>query len=197
MKSRLLAIALLSCFYVSPSHAIFFAGELTTTDAVAQDAGWGDFYYDMYYVAVESPMLVEIFMVPTDPILPWLGYWDGDFSATPDYDTPPPEAYRIPDATGDQLYLAFDAVPGIEYQIMAATYEYNPTDLGAYNFFITEPGRTDIGLIAETSPGVVPQSVPAPASWVILLLGLMALGIINSVHRKKFVISYKPAFAGV
>jgi len=183
MKCRSLIFIILSFCFVSPSYAIFFAGELTTSDPLAQDPGWGDFYYDMYYVAVDTPMLVEIFMVPTDPILPWLGYWDGDFTPTPDYDTPPPEAYRTPVNVGDQLYLSFDALPGIEYQIMAATFEYNPTDLGAYNFYITEPGRTDLGLFASTSPGVLPQEVPSPQSGIIFVLGLFALAFVNKFSR--------------
>lgn len=176
MKNRVIAFAFLSFCCVSPSHALFFSGELTTADAVAQDPGFGEFYYDLYYLEVDTAMTIEVFMVPTELFSPWLGYWDGDFSATPDYDTPLPEAYRVPTNAGDQLYMMFDALPGVTYQIMAATYDYNPTDLGTYNFFITDPERTDIGYWAGTSPRVQdPQSVPAPASWMILALGLTIL----------------------
>jgi len=177
MKYRLLVFAFLTFCFSTSSYAIFFAGEITTSDAIAEDPGFGDFYFDLYSVTVEEPMLVEVFMVPTGPFLPWLGLWDGDFSALPDYDTPPPEAFRIPGVGRDQLYLAFDALPGIEYQLMAATFEYNPTDLGTYNFFITEPQRRDIGLFASIVSIEDIQRVPAPPSLIIMALGLISLGL--------------------
>ena len=178
MRCRLLAFAFLAFSFVTPSHAIYFGGEFTTSDAIAEDQGWGTFYYDLYYLVVDVPMTIELFMTPTDTFAPWMGYWDGDLSATPDYDTPPPiESIGIDTAT--QLYLDIDAVPGIEYQIMAATYNYNPTTLGEYNFFIVDIDRTDLGFTASASPIMLPQSVPEPASWLMLGLGLIGLLFAN------------------
>ena len=182
MKYRVIAFALLALSFSLPSHAVFFAGELTTSDELAEDIGFGDFYYDLYYVTVDAPMEIEIFMDPIDAFAPWIGYWDGDFSATPDYDTPIYEDSKVPaedDELGDQLYLKFDALPGIQYQIMAATFNYNPTDLGVYDFFIVDPDRTDEGFMADDSPIMVVQQVPAPASWVILIAGLIALRVLK------------------
>jgi len=181
MKCRLLAFAFLSLCFASPSQAVFFAGELTTSDAIAEDIGWGNFYYDLYYFAVDVPMTIEVFMTPTDPFAPWLGYWEGDFSATPDYDTPPPLDSRFSLDVSAQLYMAIDALPGIEYQLVAATYDYNPTNLGAYNFFVVDFDRTDLGFSASTSPIMNPQSVPAPASWLMLGLGLFVLLLANKL----------------
>jgi len=188
MKVRILAFVILLFAFISPSQAIFFSGELTTGDAIAQDPGYGEFYYDLYYLTVDAPMTIEVFMVPTQQFLPWVGYWDGDFSATPDYDTPPPELYDIPAAVGDQLYMIFDATPGIIYEIVAATYEYNPTLLGTYNFFITDPARLETGYWAGTTmPILDPQEVPAPASFYILLMGLATLLLVKNkpIYRER------------
>lgn len=180
MKFRAWLFAFLILCFASPSQAIYFPGELSSTDPIAVDEGFGDFYYDLYYLVVDVPMTMYIFMTPTDPFAPWLGYWDGDFSSSPDYDIPPPVDFETSDGVlGAQLIMSFDALPGIEYQIMAATYNYNPTEVGSYNFFILDPEQTNLGFTADTSPILVPQEVPSAASWIILALGLIALGLVN------------------
>lgn len=174
MKLRLLAFSFLLLGFSSPGYAIYFAGELTTSDALAIDEGFGDFYYDLYSLTVDDPVTMYIFMTPTAPFAPWLGYWDGDFSDAPDYNNPLPVDYETSDgAIGLPLIMSFDAMPGIEYQIMAATYFYNPTDLGTYNFFVLDEGRTNLGFqVSEVA-------VPAPQSWIIMMLGLLVLGVAN------------------
>lgn len=180
MKYRLLAFALLVFSFTSPSHALYFGGELTETDLLGEDIGWGNFYYDMYYLRVKAPMEIYIFMNPSDPFIPYLAYWDGDFSATPDFDTPPPEIFVPPNGVGERVDFHFTALPDIDYQIMAATWEYNPTNLGSYHFFVLNSAGADGGFEALDTPFLTPQqSVPAPASWLVLGLGLVILGMVN------------------
>lgn len=161
MKCRLLALAFVTIIFSTPSQAILLLeGELTTTDALAEDPGWGNFYYDLYSVLVDDATTLDVTLTATDPLIPWLGYWDGDFTATPNYFDPPPTHYEPYNAVPRQeLSLSFNALPGIEYQIMAATWNYNPTDLGQYTL--------------EVLP------VPAPSSWLMLALGLVILGSFN------------------
>jgi len=182
MKLRALAFACLFLSFASPSQAIVFSDDISTLDAVAVDAGWGLFYYDLYYLTVDNPTSIYLTLTPdpTDTFAPWLGYWDGDFSAAPDYDTPFPVDFESSYGTeGSILELTFNALPDIEYQIMVATWDYYPTTLGAYDLTILNAEQTDFGFTASTSPILFPQSVPAPASWIILGLGLIVLGVIN------------------
>lgn len=179
MDFRALIVAVLALLLSTPSYALFFNGELITTDALGVDATSGDFYYDLYNVTVDTPMTIEVFMDPVDAVFaPYLAYWDGNFSATPDWDTPPPL-----DAAGigslGMIYMAFDATPGINYQVMATTYNYNPTNLGNYHMFIVNPERDDTGINVITSPIT---SVPEPSGWLMLGFGLLGLGLLK---RKK------------
>lgn len=184
MKLRVLAFCFLVVSFSSPGYAIYFPGELTPSDALAEFPGAGDFYYDLYRVTVDVPMQIEVFMDPVAAFAPWIGYWDGDLSPTPNYYDPPPVISRGPrldDVLGDQIYMIFDAQPGIEYLVMAATFEYNPTNLGTYDFFITDPGRTDTGYEVIPWSVMLPQSVPAPASWLVFGLGLVILGLVSKL----------------
>ena len=182
MKLRALAFACLIVGFASPSQAIVFSDDISTLDAVAVDASWGLFYYDLYYLTVDNPTSIYLTLTPdpSDPFAPWLGYWDGDFSAVPDYDTPFPVDYASSNVEGLELDLTFNALPNIEYQIMVATWDYYPTTLGAYDLTILNSEQTDFGFTASASPILIPQSVPAPDSWIILGLGLIVLGM---VHR--------------
>lgn len=178
MKIRAIVFAAIAFCFATPSHALFFPGELTTSDDIVYDLGAGDFYYDMYYLYVDQPLTMYIFMTPTDDFAPWLGYWDGDFSAAPDYFNPAPEQY-LSSMISEQLIMSFQALPGIEYQIMAATYNYNPTDLGSYRFFILDQELTHDGYMAYTTPQIMPQEVPVPAAWMLLLTGLAGMGLLR------------------
>jgi hypothetical protein len=175
MDFRALIFASLLILVSAPSHALFIDGELTTSDALGIDAESGDFYYDLFYVTVDAPMTIEVFMNPIDLFAPYIAYWAGNFTPAPDWDTPPP----LDDVgAGDlaMVYMAFDATPGINYQVMATTYNYNPTALGNYHLFIVNPERDDSGINVATSPIA---SVPEPASWLLLVFGLLGLGLIK------------------
>lgn len=186
MNKRALAFAFLFFSFTSPSQAIVFSDEISTIDSVAVDAGWGVFYYDLYYLTVDSAMSINLTLTPdaTDPFAAWLGYWDADFTASPDYDTPVPDdfasSYGI---VGLPLDLTFNALPDIEYQIMVATWDYYPTMLGSYDLQILNSEQTDAGFIASTSPIWNSQSVPAPSSGIVLALGLAILLLGNRISR--------------
>ena len=187
MEFRALIVAVLALLVSTPSYALFISGELTTTDALGVDATYGDFYYDLFYVTVDTPMTIEVFMDPVDTFAPYVAYWDGNFSATPDWNTPPP----IDDAGMGNLgmiYMAFDAAPGINYQVMATTYNYNPTDLGSYHMFIVNPERDDTGINVATLPIA---SVPEPSSWLMLSFGLLGLGLLKR-RRMDFNLHQQP-----
>lgn len=171
MDIRKRIFALLALLVSSPCYAVFINGELTTSDALGVDATLGDFYYDLYYVSVDTPMTIEIFMNPQGSFAPYMAYWAGDFTATPDWDTPPPLGS---DGIGniETLYMAFDATPGVNYQVMATTYFYNPTDLGRYHMFIVNPERVESGFSVANAPIL---NVPEPASWLLLGMGLMGI----------------------
>lgn len=187
MKYRCFVLMILFFSVSTPSHAIFFDAELTTDDELAEYPGAGNFYYDLYRVTVDVPIQIEIFMNPFGAFAPWIGYWEGDLSPTPNYYDPPPVFSRGPDnddQPGDQIYMSFDAQPGTEYLVMAATNAYNPTDLGAYWFFVTDRERVESGYQAISWSLMATQSVPAPASWIVLGLGLAILGVVNRRHLK-------------
>jgi len=173
MEFRALVIAILTLLLSTPSYALYISGELTTDDALGVDATFGDFYYDLFYVTVDAPMTIEVFMDPVDTFDAYLAYWDGNFSATPDWDTPPP----LGDAgigNPGMIYMAFNAMPGISYQVMATTYNYNPTALGSYNLFIVNPDRVELGFnVTEFQI----TSVPEPSSWLLLGLGIIIIGL--------------------
>jgi len=167
MEFRALVIALLAMLFSSNSQAVYFAGEISTTDSIGIENTGYDFYYDLYHVTVDIPLTIEVFMTPTQAFAPYLAYWDGDFTPAPDWNTPAPEKDTWSYAVDPTLYLSFDALPGIDYQIMASTADYNPTVLGTYDFFIVDVMRTNQGFTAS--------SVPEPASWILVGLGLVGI----------------------
>jgi len=175
MEFRALVVAVLTLLLSTPSYALYISGELTTDDALGVDASSGNFYYDMFYVTVDAPMTIEVFMDPVDDFEAYLAYWDGNFSATPDWDTPPP----LGDAgigNPGMIYMAFNANPGTSYQVMATTYNYYPTVLGSYDLFITNPDRNDSGITVTTYQIT---SVPEPSSWLLLSFGILGLGLLS------------------
>ena len=188
MEFRALLVALLAFLFSSTSQAYFFGGEITTTNALGLNDETGEeFYYDLYYVSVDTPMLIDVFMNPGGLFKPYIAVWDGDFTPAPDWDTPLPLGYGtniIDDITGfERTFMTFNALPGINYQVMASTYDYNPTDnsvpfdLGTYNFFIENKAQDDQGFIASATPI---QSVPEPATWLLLGLGLIGMLIVRN-----------------
>ena len=163
MKTRLLFIALLAISFASPTYAVVLTVDQTTANSTASDS-FGDFFYDLYTVTVDTASTIKVTMTPVDAFAGWLGYWDGDLSATPNYFAPPPEDFATSDGTlGAVLDIVLFAQAGIDYQIMVATWDYKPATLGEYNLTV---------------------GVPSPASWMILLLGLIALVTVNHIKTK-------------
>jgi hypothetical protein len=162
MKKRALVFGLLAFCLALPAQAVILTVNQEISNATAQDA-FDEFFYDLYTVTVDEAAMVDVTMTPDSNFTAWLGYWDGDLSATPDYFSPPPENFVTSEGVlGAVLHFEFYALSEINYQVMVATFNYKPAELGEYDLSV---------------------SVPAPASWIILALGLCILGLLKKLDE--------------
>ncbi len=162
------ALALLALTPAAQAASQQFDVSLTSSDFLAEDSV-GLFYYDLYNLVVTAPTPVSVSMTSGD-FEPWVAYWSAEVLPAAQWENGV-DLYTAAGAidngaVGETIGFVFDALPGVLYQIAAATQNYNPTPLGNYSLFIETPAA---GFDAAAAP------VPLPAAaWLLApALGLL------------------------
>lgn len=167
----LLSVSSLAAAVVAmPSEHI--DGELTSGSFLAQDSV-GEFYYDAYELTVSADTTVTVTLSSPD-FAPWLALWESVVLPASIWESGTTDLYTAATSidagnVGQTIGFDFFAITGNTYQLAVATFNYNPTPLGAY------------ALSFETSgaPFAV-TTVPLPAA---LWLLLPALGLVFTRRR--------------
>lgn len=194
MMLRAATFILFAFLFTANANAVFIDGDLSTDDSLGANLFGESFYLDLYTFTVDVEMEVELFVEPQDDIELYLAYWDGDFSATPNWFEPPPiqdsPVGPIDPATSfDLLYIKLLAMPGINYQMMVSSWNFNSADgtpppLGNYFAWITTPpidgdpnNRDETGLNVDGFEPFAVIPVHSPASILLFGVGFVALGL--------------------
>jgi len=156
-------LALLALAPTAHAASQQFDVSLASSDFLAEDSV-GQFYYDVYNLVVTAPTPVSVSMTSGD-FEPWVAYWNAEVLPAAQWENGI-DLYTAAGAidngaVGETIGFVFDALPGVLYQIGAATQNYNPTPLGAYSLLIETPV---VGFDAFAAP------VPVPAAACLLAL---------------------------
>lgn len=195
MMARTVLCLVLAFLFSSNASAVFIGDNISTSDGLATDATGQSFYYDLFNFTVDFEMEVELFVNPQEPVSLYLAYWDGDFSPTPDWFAPPPVTDDGSGIEGENLYLKLLAMPGVIYQVMVSSWEFNdsngsPPLLGSYFSWITTPpidgdttNRDETGLHVEVFTPSEVHPVPAPGAIFLFGIGFVIMGYVSRLKN--------------
>jgi len=141
-----------------------YQGELTEDSPLAYDP-YGNYYYDLIQFVVTGQGPSDLFWFEIDSTdFTDGGYWQlwpfGTFNPDDAYDPPP-------QGSGTAGYVTLG--PGVAYDLVLSTYNYNPTPLGSFSFSVSGPAGATFSVIPE--PGTA------------ALLGLGLLGLLGRQRR--------------
>lgn len=161
-------LALLALAPAAQAASQQFDVSLTTGDFLAEDS-LGLFHYDVYNLVVTAPTPVSVSM-SSSGFAPWVAYWNVEVLPAAQWENGI-DLYTAAGAidfgdVGETIGFVFDALPGVLYQIAAATQNYNPTPLGAYSLLIETP-------VAGFDAAAAPVPLPAAAWLLAPALGLL------------------------
>jgi MYXO-CTERM domain-containing protein len=149
MHIKFLAVAALigvmGVGYASADQIFYHEGELTVDSPLAYDP-YGDYHYELIqFVATgfQSPDNLFWFEIDSDDFASggWWQLWEGgEFNPDDAYDPPPAAASQA-------AYLVLQ--PDVEYDLVLSTYEYTPTPLGNFTFFVNGPEGATFTVIPE------------------------------------------------